>query len=145
MRRSLLSLGGSHPLEQPGVAAADFQLFRVAPHADDLAATVVTRDAVDFAYVHQRAAVNLPELVRVELFHQLLDRLADQRLGAGGLHPRVLFVADKEQHFVHRDHLDGGPHAGLDARQAWRRGAGVHPGGELVQQVLELVEQLCRL
>jgi hypothetical protein len=106
-------------------------------HADDLAAAEVARDAGDRLHVDQRAAVDLPELLRVELVDQLLDRLADQRFHLRRLHARVLLVADEEQHVVDGDHLDRAADGGLDPLQVLRRAGRVQARRQLVQQLLQ--------
>ena len=89
-----------HALEQPRIAAADFELLVVPAHGHDLAAAEVAAHAGDGLDVDQRAAVDLPELLRVELVHQLLDGLSDQRFNLRCLHARVLFVADESEDLV---------------------------------------------
>src|SRR5665213_3291092 len=86
-----------HPLEQPRVAAAHLELFGAALDADELAAAQVARHVGDVPGVDERGAMNLPEDLGVELLHELLDRLSDQRLDGCGLHARVLLVGDEEQ------------------------------------------------
>ena len=61
--------------------------------------------------------MNLPELRRVELGDQFLDRLANQRFLARRLHTGVLLVGDEEQHLVDRDHADLGADRRLDPSQ----------------------------
>ena len=109
----------------------------MAAHGHDLSAPEVARDTGDRIHPHQGGAVNLPEQLRVQLVDQLFDRLANQRLDAGGLHPGVLFVADEKQHLGHRDHLDALAHAGLNPVQVLGRAARVQLRRQPVQQLLD--------
>ena len=62
----------------------------MALHGHDLAAAEISRHVGDRLGIDQGAAVDLPEALRVELIDQLLDRLPDQGLDAGGLDPGVI-------------------------------------------------------
>jgi hypothetical protein len=68
---------GSHPLEQPGVTAADFELLVVALHGHDLTAAEIARHTGNALHVDQRAAVDPPEQLRVDLVDPFLDGFPD--------------------------------------------------------------------
>jgi hypothetical protein len=79
--------------------------------------------------------VDLPEAAAGELVDEFLDRLPDQGLDRGRLHPGVLFIADEEEHpssigIIWIPLADTGP----GSVQVGRRIAGIHLRGELVQQ-----------
>jgi hypothetical protein len=93
-----------------------------------------SRRARDRAGAHDHAAVHLPELVGVQPFGDLLERLAHVRLVAGGDHARVLLVALEEQHLVDAEQLDRVAHAGRQPAQAL--GAAV-ARGEMTRQALD--------
>src|SRR4029078_5407440 len=62
--------------------------------------------AFDGVEVHDRRAMHLPEHRGVELFHELLDRIADQPVALGGNHPGVLRIGLEILHLLDRDELD---------------------------------------
>ena len=81
---------GGPRLRQPGARYIDLKRCanvrltvsfsaRLAQHDHGLAAPVAI-DAGDRAQIHDRAAVDLPERLGIELLVELLDRLPDQRL-----------------------------------------------------------------
>src|SRR5262249_23589561 len=63
-------------------------LLQLDPHVSDH----VAHDAGDRVDIDQRAAMNLPEYLRIELVEELLDRMADHRFLPGREHHGVLVV-----------------------------------------------------
>src|SRR5512147_1320556 len=106
-----------HLLEQVRVVAADFELVGPAADLYELPTPEVARDAGNGIGVDDRRAMDLPELLGIELLDQFLDRLADQRLEGLCLHARVLFVGCEEQDVGHRDQLQLLAHACLNPLQ----------------------------
>ena len=80
----------------------------------DLLATKVATDLRDRIDANYSGAMNLPELVRIELVDQLLDRLADQRLEGLGLHTSVFILGAEEKDLAGWNHADIRAHAGLN-------------------------------
>ena len=67
---------------------------------------------------HHSAAVDLPELVRVELGEQVFEGGAQQVFTVGSQDPQVLVGRLEHQHLAHRHHVNLLPHAGLQHLQA---------------------------
>src|SRR4029453_3449342 len=89
----------SHLLKQVGVVAADFELFVVPLDKNQLTTAKVARHTGDRLGIDDRAAVNLPKLLGIELVNQFLDWLSDQRLKGFGLHSRVFLVRREKENF----------------------------------------------
>src|SRR6185503_17147958 len=100
-----------HLLEQMIEGAAHFEFFIAAPDVHHLMATEVAADLLDGIDADHGGAMDLPELVRVQFFDQLLDRLADQCLEPPRLHQRVLVLGAEEQDVAGRNH----PYVDADA------------------------------
>src|SRR6267142_2092619 len=127
---------GLHAFEEVGVAPADFKLLRAPLDRHELAAALVADDAGDGARIDQGGAVDLPELLRIELGDQFSYWFTDERFLLGGLHARVFLVRDEEQHVVDRDHLDLVADRGLDPFQPRGRLELLgEPGQRLLQRV----------
>src|SRR6266478_2190973 len=78
-----------HLLEQMIEGAAHFEFFLAALHMHYLMAAEVAADLLDRIDANHGGAMDLPELVRVQLLDQLFDRLPDQGFETLGLHSRV--------------------------------------------------------
>lgn len=82
-------------------------------------AQLIAPDADDGAHADQRAAPDLPELVRVQSGRQFPDRHADQAFVGGADHARVTGIRFEEQDFVDREHLDHVTHSAADPADAF--------------------------
>src|SRR5690242_15378242 len=87
---SLTRISRLHLAEQMMEAAAHLEGFVASLEVHDRIAAQVAADLLDGRNAHDRRPMDLPELLGVELEHELLDGLADQRLVARRLHARVL-------------------------------------------------------
>src|SRR4029079_11363386 len=85
-----------------GKSAGYDERFRVVLEAQLGLVAKAPAHAGDEVDVHDRGAVDLPEAVRVELFEQLPDGLADEGLAIAGDHARVLLVGLEEEHLLDR-------------------------------------------
>src|SRR5437764_4424078 len=110
-----------HLLEQMTEGAAHFELVVASFEVDNLIAAQVAADLRDRVDANDGGAMDLPELLRVELFDQFLDWLANQRLEGFGLHARVFVLGTEEQDVAGRDHADRGAHARLHPPQVLAR------------------------
>ena len=93
-----------------------------------LLARLVARDGGNGRGAHQGAAVHLPELLRVELLDQLLERGADQVFTLCREHAHVLVGRFEVHNVRHRHQVDLCAVAGLDHVQP-RCGGGRRGGG----------------
>src|SRR6266496_3568377 len=96
-RRSQFAQASLHLLEQMIEAAAHFEFFLAAFNMHDLMAAEISAHLLDGVDADDRGAMDLPELVRVQLIDQLLDRLADQGLETLGLHSSVFVLGAEKQ------------------------------------------------
>ena len=80
-------------------------------------------DGID---ANHSGAMDLPEFVRIQLFDQLFDGLADERLEASRLDASVFILGAKKQDVAGRDHPNTGADAGLYPAHvfAWLEGGG---------------------
>ena len=122
----------------------DFELLVAALHVHDLIAAQVAADLLDRVDANHRRAMDLPELARVQLVEQLLDRLADQRLETQRLHPGVLVLGAEEQDVAGRDHPYRRADAGLHPAQILARLQAARPESlrQLREQVVHRVRRL---
>src|SRR5689334_2962002 len=81
-----------HRLETVRERARNRELLRTRAQRDDGLIAPVALDARDRAQIDDGAAMDLPKGFRVERLVELLDRLLDQRLAAGGDDFRVLVL-----------------------------------------------------
>jgi hypothetical protein len=97
------------------------------------------------AGVDDGAAVDLPELLGIELGDEILQRRPDQRLGLGQHHARVLGVGLEVDDVVDSDELDLLADGGLDPAQARRRGLPLQTRAQVVEQMGEIGGRRCEL
>src|SRR5437870_517681 len=83
-RKSYVAPFFLHLLEKVRVDARDDERFVLALDLHVRLAAEVARDARDGVHVDERRAMDLPEHLRVEAVHELLDRRLDERLGIRG-------------------------------------------------------------
>src|SRR5439155_784267 len=130
-------------------AAADGKSLGTLFENDQRLIAVVAIDARDRAQVDDRAAMDLPEELRVELIEELLDRLADQRFSVRGDHLGVLVFGVEVENVVDRDQAHRRPERGLDPLQ-WAAGVarldlgeyGGEIGGRPLEALLEPFDDL---
>ena len=116
----------SHLAEQVEVVAADRQHLRAALQVDVGRFVVAARDMADRPQIDHDRSVHLRELRGIELYHQLLQRDADQRLSLAGIvapgNQGVLRVGTQVVDVVDRDQAQG-----LSDLRTQRSGAGAAP------------------
>src|SRR2546425_13214564 len=95
-------------------AAADGKSLGTLFEDDQRLVAVVAIDARDRAQVDDRAAMDLPEELRVQLVEELLDRLADYRFSGRGDDLGVLVLGVEEENPCDRDRTHRGADGPLD-------------------------------
>src|SRR5437762_10511356 len=101
--RSSSRTAASHLAKAVGKRPAYCECFRPRLELDERASVKVARRRRDLREVDDRAAVNLPESVRIQRFPQLLERRSNQRFALGGKHAGVLVVGLEITDILDRD------------------------------------------
>ena len=91
---SIRSPARLHLLEQVHELPRDRQFLRPALEQHELALGILAQHAGDGVEVDDGAAMDLPELLGIELGQQVLERRADQRLADCAITTRVYLVSD---------------------------------------------------
>src|SRR6187551_1639175 len=125
--------------EQVFVRLADGEQLRARLQPQAHAAAQVARHCSDGADIDDGGAMYLPEMSRIELRRQLLERAADQRLAAGRDDQRVLGVGLQVAQLIDGDDPHLLARRSIDPSQVGPR---LHRSGDLAQHALEFGRRL---